>query len=178
MAAHPARPALFLLRALLAPHAPYNKAPERFYRFYDGEDPCDPRLDFMPPVAKDAAQRVFGRPITDPRYVIAAYDAEVAYADEAIGALLDAVDDQVGLEDTLVVITADHGEIMWPPRLAVDRLWCFSHIGLHEDCLRLPLIMAGPGISAGTVEENAQLVDLLPTLAEVCGLDAPSTGRP
>lgn len=169
----PAEP-FFLFVHYWQPHAPYNKAPERFYRFYEGGDPCDPRVDFMPPLTKDAVQRVFGRPITDPMYVMAAYNAEVAYADEAVGTLLDALDRHVGLEETLLVITADHGEIMWPPRLAVGRSWCFSHIGLHEDCLRLPLIIAGPGIQAGTVEEHAQLVDILPTLVEWCGLELPA----
>jgi arylsulfatase A-like enzyme len=164
----------FLFVHYWQPHAPYNKAPERFYRFYDGDDPCDPRLDFMPPAARDVVRRVFGRPITDPAYPIAAYDAEVAYADDAIGVLFDALEDHVGLEETLVVITADHGEIMWPPRMAVCRPWCYSHISLHEDCLRLPLIMAGSGIERGMVEENAQLVDILPTLAEWCGLNPPA----
>jgi arylsulfatase A-like enzyme len=163
----------FLFVHYWQPHGPYNKAPERFYRFYGGDDPCDPRLDFMPPRTRSIVHKLFGRPVTDPSYVIAAYDAEVAYADHALGTLLDALAHQGLLDETTVLVTADHGEIMWPPRLAVGRPWCFGHIGLCDDCLRLPLIIADPDIQPGVVVENTQLVDVLPTLAEWCDLQAP-----
>lgn len=166
----PAEP-FFLFVHYWQPHAPYNKAPEEFRRFYDGDDPCDPRLDVMPPSVKRSVERVFGRPITDPAYGVAAYDAEVAYVDYAVGTLLDAMERDGLTDETLVLVTADHGEIMWPPRLGAGRLWCFSHIGLSEGCLRVPLIVAGPGVQRGIVEENAQLVDVLPTLVEWCGLE-------
>jgi len=167
----PAGP-FFLFVHCWQPHAPYNKAPEEFFRFYDGDDPCDPRLDTMPPSVKRSVERTFGRPIADPSYVVAAYDAEVAYADHAVGALLDALAAEGLLDETLVLITGDHGEIMETPRLAAGRMWCFSHIGLSEGCIRVPLVVAGPGVRSGVVEEAAQLVDVLPTLAEWCDLES------
>jgi len=152
-------------------HAPYNKAPHRFYRFYDGNDPCDPRLDYMPPEVRERQRRIFGRPITDPGYVVAAYHAETAYVDDCLGALLSRLA-KLGLTDeTMVVVTSDHGDIMSVPRSALGRLWCFCHIGLNEDCLRIPLIMAGPGIAeAATLKHRFQLVDLLPTLLDLAGI--------
>ena len=153
------------------PHAPYNKAPKEFYRFYDGQDPCDPGLDAMPPNVRAPQQRIFSMPLTDPRYVVAAYDAEIAYTDHALAALLEAVDALRLADDTVVLATSDHGEIMEVPRLAVGRPFCFSHIGLHEENLHVPLIVAGgPVRKAGRVRERFQLVDIVPTLVDMFGL--------
>ncbi len=153
------------------PHAPYNKAPRRFYRFYRGRNPCDRRLDFMPPIVRDQQRRIFGKPITDPNYVVAAYLAETHYVDYCIGRLLDDLE-RLGLSDnTVVVVTSDHGEILSTPRLALGRPFCFCHIGLSEDCLRIPLVVSGPDLSHGIrVKERFQLVDLLPTLLDLAGI--------
>jgi len=166
----PSRP-FFLFVHYWDTHAPYNKAPRRFHRFYDGNDPCDPRLDYMPPQVRERQRRIFGRPITDPGCVVAAYQAETAYVDDCIGALLSRLA-KLGLADeTMVVVTSDHGDIMSVPRSALGRLWCFCHIGLNEDCLRIPLIVAGPGIAeAARSKHRFQLPDLLPTMLDVSGI--------
>jgi len=166
-----ARDPFLLFLHVWNPHAPYNKAPEEFYGFYDGDDPCDPRLDRMPPSIRASQQNVFGKPITDPAYVVAAYDAEIAYTDHSLGALFETVDRLKLTDDTLIVITSDHGEIMDVPRIAAGRPWCFSHINLHEDNLRLPFIIAGGPVAEGRrVRERFQLVDIMPTLVELCDL--------
>jgi len=154
------------------PHAPYNKAPKEFYRFYEGADPCDPNLDYMPPNTRRSQQRVFKMPVTDPGYVVAAYDAEIAYTDHSLGTLFERIE-ALGLgDDTLILITSDHGEIMARPRWALGRPWCFGHIGLHEGCLRLPLIIAGgPAAKGVRVPGPFQLVDIVPTLIDVFGLE-------
>ena len=155
-------------------HAPYNKAPEDFYRFYDGPDPCDPRLDCMPPNVRESQRKVFGIPVTDPGYVVAAYHAETAYVDSCIGEVLRVLDESGLAGDTLVAVTSDHGDIMPAPRMALGRPWAFCHIGLNEDCLRLPLIINGPGLIGGErVAGRYQLVDLLPSLLDVAGVPVP-----
>ncbi|NOZ21174.1 MAG: sulfatase [Planctomycetes bacterium] len=166
-----AKPPFLLFVHIWNPHAPYNKAPKEFYRFYDGDDPCDPRLDFMPPNVRAPQRNIFDMPITDPNYVVAAYDAEIAYTDHAIGMLLEKLDDLERAHDTVVLITSDHGEIMARPRLALGRPWCFSHIGLHEDNLHVPLIITGgPAKARIRVKERFQLVDIVPTLIEMFDL--------
>lgn len=154
------------------PHSPYNKAPKEHYRFYDGDDPCDPRLDVLPAHIRDVQRRVFQTPLTDPRYVEAAYDAEIHYSDAAVGRLMRQLESLRLADDTVVVITADHGEIMGRPRLATGRPWAFSHIGLSEDTVRVPFIVAG-GIVPPSVRVSGpyQLVDILPTVVELCGLE-------
>jgi len=153
------------------PHAPYNKAPESFYRFYGGADPCDPDLDAMPAYARKRCENMFGMPVTDPKYVEAAYDAEIAYTDHSLGILFEKLDALGLTEDTVILITSDHGEIMTQPRTALGWPWYFCHIGLHEDCLRVPLIIAGGPVREGArVTGLAQLVDIVPTLAEMFDL--------
>ena len=154
------------------PHAPYNKAPEEFYRFYNGSDPCSPDLDYMPPHVRQSQQRTFGKPITDPGYVVAAYDAEIAYTDHTLGTLFEKLENLKLRDDTVILITSDHGEIMAQPRLAQGWPWCFCHIGLNEDNLRLPLIIAGGPVAEGTRPAGlTQLIDIVPTLTEMFGLE-------
>jgi arylsulfatase A-like enzyme len=125
----------------------------------------------MPPEVRERQRRIFGRPITDPGYVVAAYHAETAYVDDCIGALLSRLAKLRLADETAVVVTSDHGDIMSMPRPALGRLWCFCHVGLNEDCLRIPLIMAGPGIAEATRPgHRLQLVDLLPTLLDLAGI--------
>jgi arylsulfatase A-like enzyme len=109
--------------------------------------------------------------------VEAAYDAEIHYTDAMIGRLLETLESLRLMDETLVVLTADHGEIMGTPRLATGRPWCFSHIGLHEDTVRVPLILAG-GPVTGPIRLPGmyQLVDVLPTVMELCGLDSRRSG--
>jgi arylsulfatase len=151
-------------------HAPYNKAPKRFYRFYDG-DPCDPRIESFPPGHIERYRRTFGMPITDPGYVVSAYHAEAAYVDWCIGKVVSRLRKLDLLEDSLLVVTSDHGDIMPFPRLALGRWWNFCHIGLYQDCLRIPLIVWGKGIEPGLrVGGRYQLVDLLPTVLDLAGI--------
>ena len=169
-----AREPFFLFMHYWDPHAPYNKAPAEFYRFYDGPDPCDPRLDRMPPRIREFQRRTFGMPVTDPEYVVAAYHAETAYVDSCIGGVLGQLESTGLADQTIVAVTSDHGDIMPNPRMALGRPWEFCHIGLNEDCLRLPLILRGPGIEAGgRIGSRYQLVDLLPSLLEAAGVGIP-----
>ena len=153
------------------PHAPYNKAPKEFYRVYEGNDPCDPGLDYMPSNVRAGQRNVFKMPITDPGYVVAAYDAEIAYTDYSLGILFEKLDQLKLTGDTIILITSDHGELMARPRLAVGRPWCFSHIRLYEENLHLPLIITGGPVAKGMrISEQFQLVDIMPTLTEMFDL--------
>jgi arylsulfatase len=151
-------------------HAPYNKAPKRFYRFYEG-DPCDPSIKSFPPGHIERYRGTYGIPITDPAYVVAAYHAEAAYVDWCIGKVVGKLRKLGLLEDSVTIITSDHGDIMPFPRLALGRWWNFCHIGLNQDCLRIPLVVRGKGIEKGSrLRGRHQLVDLLPTVLDIAGI--------
>jgi len=96
-------------------------------------------------------------------YYVAQYDAEIRYADEHVGRLLDALK-KLGLEDdTIVVFTSDHGESLG------DHGYYFEHGALPYDaCLRVPLIVKIPGwsVADSVVDRPVELLDLAPTLVE------------
>ncbi|QDU68308.1 sulfatase [Engelhardtia mirabilis] len=93
---------------------------------------------------------------------LAAYDSEIAFADEQLARLFGELD--LG-DDELVVLTADHGEEFG------DHGSIGHDFKLYEELLAVPLVFAGPGITGGgRSAEPVSLIDLLPTLADLCGL--------
>jgi arylsulfatase len=101
----------------------------------------------------------------DQRTLIAdAYDDELRCLDAEIGAFLDALEDRDLLSQSLVVVTADHGEL-----LGEDGL--FSHPRrLREELLHVPMIVSTPGGANATVPSPVSTLDIAPTLAKSAGL--------
>ncbi len=96
------------------------------------------------------------------------YDTEIAAVDESIGRLLDGVRQAVDAEDLVVVITADHGE-----SLGEHNYWGHGRY-LYEPSLRIPLGIVWKGvIPPHTASSQATLLDLMPTLLELVGVEAP-----
>jgi len=97
------------------------------------------------------------------------YDAEIRYTDRQIGRVLDALREQEILDDTLVIITADHGEAFGEH----DRFG--HHPYPYEELIRVPLIVAGPGVTSTTVDQQVSLLDLAPTILDLVDADIPDT---
>jgi arylsulfatase A-like enzyme len=98
------------------------------------------------------------------------YDGEIAALDDSIGSLLSALRVEGLLDETLVVVTSDHGE-------AFDEHGLIEHSsGLYRYLLRVPLVIRYPGARlAGTrVSELVRLEDVLPTILELTGAPAPA----
>jgi arylsulfatase A-like enzyme len=100
-------------------------------------------------------------------YLRALYDAEIRYWDTELGRLLDALASFGLRESTVLVVTADHGEEFQEH----GRLGHGMH--LYEELLRVPLVIAGPSIGRGRIHEQAQGIDLFPTVAALLGLAVP-----
>lgn len=126
----------------------------------------------------------------------AGYEAVVAASDERLEPVLDSLPD-----NTIVALSGDHGEEYpdgqvevllnrvsrkarkvlkpksWFPYL--DRKLSAQAVGhgfaLHEHLVRVPLILAGPGISPSTVSDQVRHVDLVPTLADLAGIPIPES---
>jgi arylsulfatase A-like enzyme len=97
------------------------------------------------------------------------YDAEIACLDREIGRLVARLEEEGILDDTLLVITSDHGENL-------GRHGLLGHkFSLHRTVLHVPLVIRLPGgLRAGEVrDEVTRLEDLFPTILEVCDLPIP-----
>lgn len=105
----------------------------------------------------------------DLSYVRDRYDTVVRLIDHDIGRLIDALKDEGRYEDSLIVITAPHGETLAGPHDAG-----FGHTGTYPPVLHVPLIIKPPGNTAPrTISGQVELVDLYPTLLDLVGLQPP-----
>jgi len=96
------------------------------------------------------------------------YAQELRFVDRAVGELLGVLE-ATGLADsTYVFLLSDHGEGFDPARRRL------SHGGrLHEDVIRIPFVVAGPGVAPGDRHVPASLVDVAPTVLELAGIEVP-----
>jgi iduronate 2-sulfatase len=131
----------------------------------DGHEPDSPR-------SEDMGTRLFTNLVASYdsqeealKRFIQAYLASVASIDEQVGKILDAVDQSSLKDNSIIVLTSDHGWGMGEKNyLYKNSLW--------QESTRVPLIVRVPGIAkaGGVAEQPVSLVDLYPTLIDVCGL--------
>ncbi len=95
-----------------------------------------------------------------------AYLASISFVDHCLGIVLDALKSSRHAENTLIVLWSDHGF-----HLGEKQHW--AKRTLWEESTRVPLVLVGPGIKSGEeCREPASLIDIYPTLVEMCGLPA------
>jgi arylsulfatase A-like enzyme len=150
-----ARP-FFLYVHFVDPHSPYCPPDRR---------PKDPNA----PIPGDMSLSFYGkRPLPDGATLAEwrrLYAEEVALVDRGVERVLAALPFEVR-RNTYVVFLADHGEEFF------DHGFLGHGWSLYEELLRVPLVVSGPEIPAGrVVREPAGLIDLLPTLADLAGVD-------
>ena len=97
------------------------------------------------------------------------YEREIRYTDDLFAGFLDALETHGLADDTILVVTADHGEGFG------EHFWTGHGFDLHDEALLVPLMLRAPGlIPAGrVVEEQVGLVDLTPTLLALLDVPAP-----
>ena len=159
------------------PHPPYI-APAPFNDLYDPADvPAPTRL---PDRSDQAAIHPFlagatavlpspGDPL-DQAQLQATYYGMVTEVDAALGLVIDALAARGALDDTIVVVTSDHGE-------QLGDHWLIEKVGFTDPSFRIPLIVRWPGgITAPgrVVEAFTESVDVVPTLVELCGGTPPA----
>lgn len=104
----------------------------------------------------------------DLEHVVALYDGEIAWVDEHVGRLLQSLEERGLADDTLVVLTADHGDEFFEHGLKGH-----TH-SLYEELLHVPLVLRGPGVAAAArIPERVELVDVMPTVLDLVGLPIP-----
>jgi arylsulfatase A-like enzyme len=107
--------------------------------------------------------------LEDYRKWIDGYDIGIRYMDDHIGLILDALAEQGVLDDTVIIVSADHGENQGELNIYGD------HQTADQITSRVPLIVRWPGLEGGRVDDALHYnLDLPPTLAEMLGIDAPA----
>ncbi|MFN7973838.1 MAG: sulfatase [Acidobacteriota bacterium] len=154
------------------PHEPYHPAREFALPFLPGDTTQDELNAGLAFDFKRSLGVVLGRVRLGPREIrilSSLYDGEVASLDHEIGALLARLNEASLLDDTVVVVVADHGENLGEHGL-------FDHkFSLHRTVCHIPLVIRFPGGFSGgrVVSDVVRLEDVLPTVLELTGVAAP-----
>ena len=170
----PGKKPQFVFINLMGTHLPYSPPPEYVEKF-------------APIVRQDRNAREFVRsyntqavrwfipmaePFTETEYTALSqmYDAEVAYQDAQLESLLRTLDEPYHRENTLVVITGDHGEMLGEHQIMGHGL------GVYEELIRVPLILRYPGQESGNrIAERVSTTFLYQTILDVLGKETYGT---
>ncbi len=158
----------FLAIGFVRPHVPFV-APKKYFEPYPYESISMPKKvegdwDDIPKRGINYVTSVNGQmSLEQEKKAVAAYYASVAYMDKQVGKVLNALKKE-GLEDnTIIVFTSDHGF-----HLGEHHFW--MKVSLHEESVRVPMIIKVPGKKPAICNSFVELIDLYPTIAELAGL--------
>ena len=176
----------FLAVGFWRPHLPFL-SPEQDWALYEPEGLSPPGGDLLrggefalapprdvPEVALHDSRELHGHAVPRPvpgdlvRPLWQGYYAGISYLDRNVGKVLDALDEHGLREKTIIVFWSDHGF-----HLGQHGLWCKT--SCFELDARVPLILSAPGRGEPGVSTDAlvELIDIYPTLAELCSLPIP-----
>ncbi len=167
----------FMACGIQKPHVPFL-APDAYFDMYPKDDlvvvPARPDFwDQAPRMAMVKRYEGFGFELgvendSLRRDYMQAYHACISFVDSQIGLVLSALKRSGHWDDTIVVLTSDHGY-----HLGEHYMW--GKVTLFEDCARVPLMIRVPGMtkSGSSTDGLVELLDLYPTLAGLCGVAPP-----
>jgi len=149
--------------SFVGPHNPFDPPTEYADRYRDAEmpEPIPAAAEGKP---KWLARRTYDMTAEEFAVTRRQYCAAIELIDEKVGEILDALERRGQLDDTYILFSADHGEMLGDHGL-------YTKSVAYEASLRVPLIVAGPGIEGGRVSEALiELIDVNATICELAGL--------
>ncbi len=159
----------FLAVGLVRPHVPLI-APQNCFAHYPVDSMQLPEVKGLENVPQAALrlrnEHIWGMNEAQQKQTISAYLASVRFMDQQVGRLLDALDRSGARENTIVVFISDHG-------FNLGEHDCWAKTSLWDESLHVPMIISAPAYRETNGRETGQvteLIDLYPTLAELCGL--------
>ena len=163
---------------LVKPHVPFY-APRKYFDIYKKGDlqfSDVPEDDWQnkPKIAQVKNHKRFGAELgvndrENRAGYLQAYLACISFMDAQVKVLLDALEQSGQRDNTVIVFMSDHG-------YHIGEHFMYGKVTLFEECARVPLIIHPPSMKANgkKTESLAELVDIYPTLVELCGLPQPS----
>lgn len=148
----------FLWMHYMDPHEPHVPPEEYLYDFSSRKEAFDFNLSIDINNLSDEELTILKR----------LYEGEVRYTDACIGQFLDYLEDRKLLEESLIIITADHGHAFME-----HRRFAHAYDILYNEVIHVPLIIFGLGRQM--VNSNVQLLDLPPTILSLLGIRSPPT---
>ena len=164
----------FLALGFVRPHYPMVQ-PKKYFDLYPRNEMVLPKrlegdTDDIPKLGvsrSNGQKNGIDRYPDNQRRMWSAYYASVTFMDEQVGRVLDELD-RLGLRDsTAVIFTSDHGY-----HLGDHGFWQKSN--MHEQVIRVPLIVSAPGGATGSTKSIAELVDIYPTVCDLTGNAIPA----
>lgn len=192
-ARNPHGPPFFLAVGFIRPHTPLH-APQRFFDMFPLGEVELPLLEPEETRGDTHYAALLSEKAKGPRYFrllresyptleeglrayVRAYLACIAFVDEQVGRVVDAVDGGPLADNTIIVVVSDHGYHMGEKDyLFKDSPW--------EESTRIPFVVRAPGVTVpgGVSDRPVSLIDLYPTLKDLCGLEGDTwkneKGRP
>ena len=162
---------MFMLLHLFDPHLDYDPPGDYRFRYTEGRtEPAPPLtmtncLDMRPSKEEPPSQE-------DIAYMKALHHGELAFVDAQIGRVVDALKELGLYDEAMIVVTADHGEEFWEHG-------GFEHgHTLYDELVKVPLVMKFPAsqpAANAVVGTQVRMIDIMPTVFEVAGVDEPNT---
>jgi arylsulfatase A-like enzyme len=175
-----ANPPFFLIAAFNAPHDPYEAPAEWMARYTgpDGGPLTRAPANFLPRhpfdngemTVRDELRRGNPRRESDINADVASYYAMISHLDAWVGRITAALAQRARFRDTVVVFTSDNG-------ICLGSHGLLGKGNLYEEALRVPLVIAGPGIAPGSSDAPVYLFDLFPTLLSFAQAEPPAPER-
>lgn len=152
------------------PHSPFT-APGRYIRRYQDKVPLPPLAEGEPGNLEPYAQMAIegdNPSLDEERAALEAFYASTDFVDDCIGELLDGLTASGLLDNTIIIYTSDHGDMIGRHGLWGKRVY-------FEESVAVPLLISGPGIKPGSHrwENPVSLMDLFPTTCALAGIPIP-----
>lgn len=172
---YPGEKPWLMVAGFMFPHFPLI-CPERFYNMYNPDSVLLPdsdreELEDQHPVIQHLRHSFCNENIVPKdvmRKAMASYYGLISLTDDNIGRMLDIIDQSSLKDNTVVIYLSDHGEMAG--QHGIWQKQCF-----YESAVRVPMIIRIPGMKQNVrINVNVSLVDIMPTIMELAGIDIPA----
>lgn len=172
---HDGEKPFYTYTSFMAPHDP-RTMPDEFRDMYDVEKISLPDnfmayhpIEYANTACRDEVLAPYPRTVEDTKQQLLEYYAMITHIDAEVGKVIQSLKDKGVYENTVIIFAADNG-------LAMGQHGLFGKQCHYEHSIRVPFIIAGPGIPVNEQREAyIYLMDIFPTLCEITGTEIPET---